>query len=223
MPPLALPAPQRKLVHLLPVDLAPRGDEQQEVVRRGDEEVLDVVAFFEVHAHDPDAAAVLRAVGRDRQALDVAGGGDGDDHLLDGDHVLDVDLVLGGDDLGAAVVAVHLLDLEQFLFDHVVDRDLVGQQAFEIGDALQQVAMLLFDLVTLEGGEVAQAQVDDGLGLLLAEAEARHEAHLGRVGVFARADDADDLVDVGDGDQQPFEDVGPLLGLRRARTWCAGR
>ena len=73
--------------------------------------------------------------------------------------------------------------------------------------------MLFLDLVALEGGEVAQAQVDDGLGLLVAEAEARHEAHLGRLGVLARADDADDLVEVGDGDQQAFQDVGPLLGL----------
>ena len=90
-------------------------------MRGGDEEVLDVVALFEVHPHDPDAAPVLGAIGRDRQALDVAGGSDGDDHLLDGDHVLDVDLVLGGEDLGAAVVAVHLLDLEQFLLDDLVD------------------------------------------------------------------------------------------------------
>ena len=105
------------------------------------------------------------------------------------------------------------LDLEQLLFDHLVDQGLVGQQALQIGDALQQVAVLLLDLVALERGEVAQAQVDDGLGLLVAEAEALHEAHLGRFGVLARPDDADDLVQVGDGDQQAFQDVGPLLGL----------
>ena len=171
----------------------------------------------------PMPAAVLRAVGGDRQALDVAGGGDGDDHLLHGDHVLDVDLVLGGQDLGAAVVAVHLLDLEELLLDDVVDEAFVGQQALQVGDALEEVAVLFLDLVALEGGEVAQTQVDDGLGLLLAEAEAAHEAHLGGLGVLARADDADDLVEVGDGDQQAFQDVGPLLGLVELEAWSAGR
>jgi len=76
-----------------------------------------------------------------------------------------------------------------------------------------QVAVLLFDLVPLERGEVAQTQVDDGLGLLLAEAETVYQAQLGSLGVFARADDANDLVEIGDGDQQAFKDVSPLLGL----------
>ena len=57
---------------------------------------------------DSDAAALLLAVGRERQRLDVAGLGDGDDHLLVGDQVLDVDLILGVADLGAALVAEAL-------------------------------------------------------------------------------------------------------------------
>ena len=40
---------------------------------RGDEEVLDVVLFLEVHAGHAVAAAPLLAVGGDRQPLDVAG------------------------------------------------------------------------------------------------------------------------------------------------------
>ena len=70
---------------------------------------------------------------------------------------------------------VHLLDLEHLLFDHVVDEAFAGQEALEIGDALEQIPMLLLDLVALEGGEVAQAQVDDRLGLLLAEPEPGHQ------------------------------------------------
>ena len=98
----------RQLVHLQPVDLAAVGEEQQVVVRRGDEQVLDVVVVLHVHAGDADAAAALLAVGRQRQRLDVAGVGDRDHHLLVGDQVLDVDLALGVRDLGAALVAVAL-------------------------------------------------------------------------------------------------------------------
>ena len=54
---------QRQLVHLDAVDLADAGEEEQVVVGAGDEEVLDLVLFFEVHAGHADAAALLLAIG----------------------------------------------------------------------------------------------------------------------------------------------------------------
>jgi len=83
-------------------------------VGRGDEQVLDVVVVFHVHPHHPDAAPPLLAVGGDGQPLDVAGARDRDDHVLLGNHVLELEGVLAHHDLGAAVVgaAVGLLDLE---------------------------------------------------------------------------------------------------------------
>ena len=104
---------ERQLVDLMAVDLADAGEEEQEVVRAGDEEVLDLVFFLEVHAGHAHAAALLLAVGGDRQSLDVARLGDGDDHLLLGDEVFDVEVALVGHDLGAAVVVVQALDLER--------------------------------------------------------------------------------------------------------------
>ena len=92
-------------------------------------------------------------------------------------------------------------------------RPSLARRPFQVGDALHEIAVLFLDLVPLESCEVAEPQVDDGLGLLLAQAEAIYEAHLGGLGVLAGADDADDLVQIGDGDQQAFQDVGPLLGL----------
>ena len=59
---LRLARAERQLVHLQPVDLADVGEEEDVVVRRGDEEVLDVVVVLQVHAHDADAAAPLLAV-----------------------------------------------------------------------------------------------------------------------------------------------------------------
>jgi uncharacterized lipoprotein YmbA len=63
---LGLAGAERQLVHLQPVDLADRGEEEQVVVRRGDEQVLDVVLVLQVHAHHADPAAALLAVGGDR-------------------------------------------------------------------------------------------------------------------------------------------------------------
>ena len=88
-------------------------------MRRCDEQVLDVVLVLQLHAHHADAAAPLLAIGGDREPLDVAGARDRDHHVLFRDQVLELELVLGGDDLGAAVVvpAVPLLDLEQLFAD----------------------------------------------------------------------------------------------------------
>ena len=63
---LRLARAERQLVHLEPVDLADAREEQDVVVRRGDEQVLDVVLVLQVHAHHADAAAALLAVRRHR-------------------------------------------------------------------------------------------------------------------------------------------------------------
>ncbi len=78
--------------------------------------------------------------------------------------------------------------------------------------------MLFLDLVTLEGGQVAQTEVDNGLGLLFAQPEPAHEAHLGGLGVLARPDHPDDLVEIGDRDEQAFEDMSALLRLVQLET-----
>src|SRR6185436_5868785 len=79
---LRLAAPERKLVDLQAVDLPGRREEQQVVVRGGDDEMLDVVLVFQLHAHDADAAAALLAVRGHWQALHVARARDRDDHVL---------------------------------------------------------------------------------------------------------------------------------------------
>src|SRR6267143_4947430 len=93
------------LVHLEPVAVAALGEEHQVVVRRRDEQVLDPVVVLGVGGRDAAAAAALPPVRRDREALDVAGVGHGDDHVLFGDQILDRELPLVGHDLGATLVA----------------------------------------------------------------------------------------------------------------------
>ena len=70
--------------------------------------MLDVVLVLQLHPHDADAAAPLLSVGRHRQALDVTGARDRDDHVLLGDEILELEIALGGDDLRAPVVALRV-------------------------------------------------------------------------------------------------------------------
>ena len=111
------------------LDVAPAflGEEHEVIVRGGGEEVLDEIAvllrlpFAGLHAHDAFAAAALGAVGGDGGALEEAVVGDGDDGALIGDEVLHGDLALRGGDLGAARVAVLLLNLAQLVLDDFQD------------------------------------------------------------------------------------------------------
>ena len=101
------------LVHLEPVDLAVVREEQEVGVGRGDVDAVDDVLLLGLHAGDALAAPALAPVGLDGRPLDVPGAGDGDDHLLVGDQILEGELDRLLDDLGAALVAVLRLEGEQ--------------------------------------------------------------------------------------------------------------
>ena len=94
------------LVRLLDVDAAGVGEHHQVGVGIDGEHGPDVVLLLGLHADNALAAAVLGGVGVGGQTLDVTGARHGDDAGVALDEVLDLDIVLGGDDGGAAVVAV---------------------------------------------------------------------------------------------------------------------
>ena len=104
--PLRVAAALGQLVRLRPVDAAEVGEEQQPVVRRRDEEVVDDVVLAQLRAAHALAAAPLRAVVVGPRALGVAAAGDRDDDLLLGDEVLDGHVTVEGQDRRAALVAV---------------------------------------------------------------------------------------------------------------------
>ena len=178
---------------------------------RGHEQVLDEVLVLHVHADDSDAAAPLGAVGGERQRLDVARVRDRDDHLLVGDQVLDVDVVLGRRDLRAALVAVAVRDLLQLGLDQLEDHVLVAEQLAQLADALHLVRVLLAQRVGLEAGQLLQAEIEDRAGLDLGHLEALHQPGARRVAVARGADQRDHGVEVVERDQQALEHVHAAL------------
>src|SRR4029077_2031664 len=99
------------VVDLQPVDLAAVGEAQQVGVGRGDEEVLDEVVLAGAAAGDALAAAVLAAVGVERQPLDVAVVADRHGLRLLLDQVFEVYAGTGLGEVRAAVVAVLVAHL----------------------------------------------------------------------------------------------------------------
>ena len=122
---------------------------------------------------------------------------DRDHHVLLGDQVLELELLLGGDDLGAAVVAlaVERADLRQLLADHAVDPRLVAEQRAQLADALLEILELQLDLLAGETRQAGEPQVENRLRLDLRERELRHQLRAGLVAVLGRADQGDDRVD----------------------------
>jgi len=89
----------------------------------------------------------------------------------------------------------------------------VAQDFLELGDQLDQVGVFVLDFLALETGQPGQPQVENGLGLLLAQGEAFDQAGARRVGRLAPLDELHDLVDVVQRDAIAFEDVRPRLRL----------
>src|SRR5882672_5713720 len=149
------------LVHLEPVALALFGEEHQVIVGRRDEQVLDPIVFLGVRTDDALAAAALAPVRRYRQPLDVAGVGHGDYHVLFGDQVLDRELALIGDDLGAPLVAEAVRQLGQLFLQDLYAPRLGREDLLALLDELPDVLQLLVELRDLEGGEPRQTHVQD--------------------------------------------------------------
>ena len=163
---LGVAAGFHELVRLGAVDAAEVGEEQQPVVGGGDEEVLDDVVAAQLRALDALAAALLRAVVVAAGALDVAAAGNGDDHFLLGDQVLDGHVAVEAQqDLGAAVVAVLGHDLRELGADDLALALLGGQDRVVFDDQGLKFGVPVLDLLAFQGGEPAQLHVQDGPGL----------------------------------------------------------
>ena len=194
------------------MDLADVGEEEEVIVRAGDEQPLDEVPLLGVGADDPLAPPTLLAVAGERHALDVSLVGDGDGDVLLGDEVLHVELLGLAGDLGAPGVAVAGFHLLHVVADEVVDEVVVGEDVAVVLDFFLELLVFGFDLFALEARQPGELHGEDGVGLEVAQLEALHQPVAGGVDVGTLLDDLDDLVDVVERDQEALDDVRPGLG-----------
>ena len=184
------------LVALQPVDAALVGHKQHIIVGRTDVQLLGKVLVLLGHTLHAAPAAVLRLIGVQRRALDVALVGQRKDAGFLGDEVLDVHLAGNGFDGGAALIAVLVGKGAQVGLDDLLDVAVVGEDVLVIGDGKAQITQLLLDFQDLETCQATQLQLDDGVRLHLVKAEVVHNglARLGKA-ALAGADGGDDLID----------------------------
>ena len=139
-----------------------------------------------------------------RVALDVAAVGDGDDHLLRRDHVLDVDVgdVVG--DLGAPARRCSLLHLFQ-LRDH---HRHAGPPRCPGSPPAGRSAAPSSSISAISASRSRPVSLARRMSRMAWACRADsskvcHQARLGGLGVRRRADEVDDRVDVVDGDLRP--------------------
>ncbi len=216
MLPLGVPAGLGQLVRLRPVDPAEVGEEQQPVVGRRGEEVVDHVLAAQLRPADALAAPALRAVLVDARALGVPPAGDRDDDLLLRDEVLHRHVAEERVDPGAAVVAVLVGDDAQLLAD---DRPLPlgrGEDRVVVLDQRLQLLEPVDDLLPLQGRQPAQLHVEDRGGLDLVDVEQLDQAVARHLDRGRRPDESDDLVERVEGLEVAAQDVRLFLGLAQA-------
>ncbi len=239
----------RQLEDLDLEDAAGVGEAEQVVVRGADEQVLEVVVLVDVAALDAGAAAALRAIGVERQPLDVAGVAHRDRDGMLGDEVAE-DEVLGFVllDRGAAIVAEAAADLLGVgPHDAHEDRGVV-EDLLEAGDLRGELVELLQEPCDFEPGELDEPQRADRVGLRAGERHAvslrgevaeplrdvvragmvrgdaepkPHELRDRLLARLARADRRDHLVEVEHREDEPLETVGLLAGLPQLELGAA--
>ena len=176
----------------------------------GDEDALHEILLLRPHPDLAASAPALALVKADGVPLDVAGVGDGDDHVLFDDQVLDVDVLGTEDDLGAPLVAVTRPDLGELLNDHVENLLRVVEDPLELMDQRGDLGVFRVDLVPFEAGQALEAHFEDRLRLEIAQAEPAAEGGGRLRGAPGGLDHGDHLVDPVEGNDQPLQDVGPL-------------
>ena len=132
-----------------------------------DDELGDEVFVAGLHADAAGAAAALLAVGADGGALEVAGVRDGDGDLLVGDEVFELEVGGFVEDLGAAGVAVLVLDVFELLGDDGAELGRRRQDGFELGDVFADLGEFAEELVDGELGEAIELEFEDGVDLFV--------------------------------------------------------
>ena len=204
----------RKFVDLEAIHLTKVGKEQHVIVGRSNKEVLDKIVLFERDALNTLAAALLRAINLNRNALYVTCVSNGNNHVLFSDKILDVQVlnVLVGD-LRTTLVSVTVGNLTELIGNNSQNLFLVSEKILVVGNIKSELGNLVNKILTSKTGEAAQTHLKDCLALNLIQAKTLVHALLCLSIILRAADDVDNLVDVINCGQKAFQNVDTLLRL----------
>ena len=125
-----------------------------------DQQVAYRIVFASGHAGDAAPTAALRAVGAGRQAFDVAFLRQRYHNLVIADQVFVAKLArFRFAEIGAALIAIFLLQLLKIGFDELANLANIGQQHVIVVDVLKYIAQFLFHFAAFQRRKASQAHI----------------------------------------------------------------
>ena len=131
--------------------------------------IIRVGRFPGGHADDPPAPALLGTILRHVGPLDEPAMGQSNDHSLIGDQILKSDFPLLRPQFGQSRCRILLLDHQQFGLDDCKNTFLTCENIQQVLDFFDQLVVFAADFVDFQPRQLVKAQVENGIGLSLAE------------------------------------------------------
>ncbi len=155
----------RYLVDLQPIHFAAAREAQQRVVRVGHEQLIDEVLVLHSCRGPAATSAALGLIGPRGLRLGIAGMRERDHHRLFRDQVLDGQVVIVLDDLGAPWIGILRTHFGQLVADHALQPIGTCQDLEEIVNTVYHLIVFVSNFILLEPGQSLQAQIQNRLGL----------------------------------------------------------
>ncbi len=152
-------------IGLEPVHLALAGEQHQRGVAVGNQQVGHIVLILDPGGRLAATATALGVVIGQRLTLGVAAVGDGHYPVFFGNQVADAQIHARGDNLGAALIAIAVADLHQFLDNHLHQPLFAVENTQQLTHLDQNLLVLGQQFLMLQTGQAVQAQIQNGLGL----------------------------------------------------------
>ena len=216
--PSSCPTHLGNLVNLLHIHATRTRKEHKIIVCRCRKEMLNEVGllilpllFLRLHPNHALATPLLRPIAIRRGPFDVPRMGQGDEGALLCYQVLDINLALILDDLGATLVRVLFLNLKQLLFDDRINLLLARQNAPQLFNLLNNGQILFFDLIPLQSGQLIKSQFKNRIRLPVTQLVLCDQLLLRRGAIFGSPDDLHEVVQMIECLLVPLEDVSPVL------------
>lgn len=183
------------LICLETVDPAEVGEEKHILVRGAGEHIFGKIVVLFGKSRNALPPAVLQTVGVGGKPLDIAVVGEGENAVLIGNEVLDVNLSRNHGDFGASVVDIAVADGIGLVLDDLSDFVSVAENSLKLGNLGVKGVELVLDFDFFKTGETSQRHLNNGGGLNVVKAEPLGQRRLGIGNGLGAADYADDLVD----------------------------
>ena len=208
-------------------------------MRIGHKQAVDEILVLGGHAGAALASPPLRPVGRERHPLDIAGVADRHDHVFAGDKVFVLHIRPAIGKLGAAGRRKLVTYRNQLVLDDLLDARAGGENFEIILDLDTDFLKLVGNFFPAKRCQTREPQFENGLGLffgeeisavlvqlvarisdqqnqrrnILGRPAALHQLGFGRCRIGSPSDERDDLVNIGNGNRQPHQNMRPVARL----------